>query len=646
MLDFFLSDKGETGFGAGDDDAAELEFLHHSAGCLFDERVFIADRIGENGVDFFEVRRDIVRTGVLHPVRPFRVDDDRHVVRFAGSDDGLAVFFRADAFAVVGNNEAVQAFLELLLDVIQKTGSIVSGDGRRFFKVEPEHLLMPADDTEFRRGRTVGLDETFAGDASLMKFLQQAFAVVVIAHETRDGSLAAEARQVVRHIRRTAECLHFRAYVGDRHRGFRGNAGDFAVVVFVEHDVTCNEDAAARGMLIHKVVKFFLFHNVLSQRDDAALVVSALSGQFARGLAAVAGQQFFAVFHHDIDGDVFHAGHVVLAFFRAVVDTAGVAGLRRPDDNVFAIIGVEGRHWARAEHGDDRYIHRDADVHRAGVGRQKEAAAAKQSRQHGKADFSGEDMYLRTVFSFHFLYACLDDRHICRTTQKGDVIAFFNEAVSTLGKVGIDPALRHPACTDIEGDDTIVLSKFFLPEVGGFLFLFGRQPHLEASVIELRASSRFLQDLQMAERLVHDLVLRRVRHRQVWHPVVKETMEKGLRVTDDFLPAGKRRDRRGSLIAMVIDHEVKVTFPYLPDEADERQNSLVSPVLVDQDAFVDVFIAAHEIGQRFVCQKRDVGFRIVCPQRSKRRRHQHEVTDVHRIDDENIFVCGSHTRFL
>ena len=108
-----------------------------------------------------------------------------------------------------------------------------------------------------------------------------------------------------------------------------------------------------------------------------------------------------------------HAGHIVLAFFRAVVDTAGVAGLRRLDDNVFAIIGVEGRHRARAEHGDDRYIHRDADVHRAGVGRQKEAAAAKQPRQHGKADFSGEDMYLRTVFSFHFLYACLDDRHIC-----------------------------------------------------------------------------------------------------------------------------------------------------------------------------------------------------------------------------------------
>ena len=89
-----------------------------------------------------------------------------------------------------------------------------------------------------------------------------------------------------------------------------------------------------------------------------------------------------------------------------------------------------------------------------------------------------------------------------------------------------------------------------------------------------------------------------------------------------------------------------MTFPYLPDEADERQNPLVSPVLVDQDAFVDVFIAAHEVGQRFVCQKRDVGFRIVCPQRPKRRRHQHEVTDVHRIDDENIFVCGSHTRFL
>ena len=390
--------------------------------------------------------------------------------------------------------------------------------------------------------------------------------------------------------------------MGDRHGSFRRNAGDFAVVVFVEHDVTCNEDAAARGMLTHKVVKFFLFHNVLSQRNDAALVVSALSRQFARGLAAVAGQQFFAVFHHDIDGDVFHAGHVVLAFFRAVVDAAGVAGLRRLDDNVFAVIGVEGRHRARAKHGDDRYIHRDADVHRPRVGRQEETATAKQSRQHGEADFSGENMHFRAVFFFHFLYAYLDNRHICRPAQKGDVIAFLNEVIGTLGKVGIDPALRHPACADIEGDDAITLSKFFLPEVGGFLFLFGRQPHLEASVIELRASSRFLQDLQMAERLVHDLVLRRIRHRQIWHPVVKETMEEGLRVTDDFLPAGKRRDRRGSLIAMVIDHEVEVTFPYLPDEADECKNPLVSPVLVDQDAFVDVFIAAHEVGQWLVRQ--------------------------------------------
>ena len=108
VLDLLLPDEGEAGFGAGDDDAAEMESFHHVASCLFDGRVFIADRIGENGVDFLEVRRDVVSAGILHPVRPFRIHDDRHVVRLTGSDDFLAVFFGACPFAVVGNDETVQ----------------------------------------------------------------------------------------------------------------------------------------------------------------------------------------------------------------------------------------------------------------------------------------------------------------------------------------------------------------------------------------------------------------------------------------------------------------------------------------------------------------------------------------------------------
>ena len=91
MLDLSLANKRKTGLRTGDDDAAEMESFHHVVSCLFDGRVFIADGIGENRIDLLEVRRDVISAGVLHPVRPFRIHDDRHVVRLTGSDDFLAV---------------------------------------------------------------------------------------------------------------------------------------------------------------------------------------------------------------------------------------------------------------------------------------------------------------------------------------------------------------------------------------------------------------------------------------------------------------------------------------------------------------------------------------------------------------------------
>ena len=57
--------------------------------------------------------------------------------------------------------------------------------------------------------------------------------------------------------------FHFRSHVRDRHGGFRGNAGHFAVVVFIEHHVTCDKDPAlgcARG---DKAIKFLLIHKFL-----------------------------------------------------------------------------------------------------------------------------------------------------------------------------------------------------------------------------------------------------------------------------------------------------------------------------------------------------------------------------------------------
>ena len=263
MLDLLLPDEGETGFGAGDDDAAEMESFHHVASCLFDGRVFIADGIGENGVDLLEVRRDVVSAGVLHPVRPFRIHDDRHVVCLTGSDDFLAAFFGACPFTVVGNDETVQPLIQLLVDTGKEMLCLFSRHSGGLFKVETQHLLMTADHAQLRRGRTIGRNKAGSVDPSGAQFFKQALSVIVLSHKACNADLTGKARQIVRHVCCASQRFHFRSHVRDRNGGFRGNACHFAVVVFIEHHVTCDKDptlGCARG---DKAIKFLLIHKFL-----------------------------------------------------------------------------------------------------------------------------------------------------------------------------------------------------------------------------------------------------------------------------------------------------------------------------------------------------------------------------------------------
>ena len=355
--------------------------------------------------------------------------------------------------------------------------------------------------------------------------------------------------------------------------------------------------------------------------------------------AAVRCEQLFGVLHDDIYWDILHAGHIILPLARAFVNAAGVARLGRLDEDVFAVVRVECRHGARAEHRDDGHVHGDADVHRAGVRREEERAAPQDSCEHGQADLARKDVH--TLLLLHLRTAFLDERHVGRAAEEGDVIALADEAVGTGGKVAVDPALCLPARADVEGDDLGAGRELLLPKRGGLCLFLRRQHHLEAAVVDGLDADGLFEHVEVTEHLVLDELRRRVGHRAVRHDLVEEVLEAGLRVADDALAARKGGDGRGALVAVEVDDEIEVARAYLPDEAHEGEESLVLAVLVDEDALVEVLVAAHEVAERLIREERDVRLRVVRPQRPQCRRHEHEVADVHRVDDEDILVHGN-----
>lgn len=355
--------------------------------------------------------------------------------------------------------------------------------------------------------------------------------------------------------------------------------------------------------------------------------------------ARVRREQLFGVLHDDIYWDILHASHIILPLARAFVNAAGVARLGRLDEDVFAVVRVEGRHGARAEHRDDGHVHGDADVHRAGVRREEERAAPQESCEHGQADLARKDVH--TLLLLHLRTALLDKRHVGRAAEEGDVVALADEAVGTGGKVAVDPALCLPARADVEGDDLGAGRELLLPERGGLCLLLRRQHHLETAVVDGLDPDGLFEHVEVTEYLVLDELLRRVGHRAVRHDLVEEALEAGLRVADDALAAREGGDGGGALVTVEVDDEIEVARAYLPDEAHESEESLVLAVLVDQDALVEVLVAAHEVAERLIREERNVRLRVVRPQGAQRRRHEHKVADVHRVDDEDILVHGN-----
>ena len=142
----------------------------------------------------------------------------------------------------------------------------------------------------------------------------------------------------------------------------------------------------------------------------------------------------------------------------------------------------------------------------------------------------------------------------------------------------------------------------------------------------------------MTQHLMFDLVLRGICHGAIGQHHIEEALEPRLGIADNALAARERGNGRSPFIAMEIDDQIEMALAQLANKAQKSQEALVFAMLVDQDALIDILIAAHEITKRFIGKQGDMCLRIVRPQRPKCRRHQHEVTDMHRIDDQDILI--------
>ena len=280
-------------------------------------------------------------------------------------------------------------------------------------------------------------------------------------------------------------------------------------------------------------------------------------------------------------------------------------------------------------------------MHGAGVRREEETRPLEDPREHGEAHLARQHVQLRALPLRHRRRAGSDERDVRRPAEEEHVTSLADELVRAGGEVVRGPALRRPARADVERDDRprrAAARDALTPEAIGLCLRVSGQPHLEAAVIDTRDADRLAQDVEMAEHLVLHTVRRRVRHRVVRQHLIEEAAEEGLRVADDAPRAGKGRDGARALVAVQVDDEVEMAPADAADKAHEREQPLVRAMLVDEQAFVDVPVAAHEVAERLIRKQRDLRVRVVFAQRAQRRRHEHEVADMHGVDDEDRSV--------
>lgn len=124
----------------------------------------------------------------------------------------------------------------------------------RIPQIKTYHLLVSADDTQLCRRGAIRRNETLAIDAAGFKLIPQTPAVIILPHKAGNTRFTAKQRKVVRHIGCPSQSFLRTEHMGNRHRSFRRDTVYFAIVVFIQHNITDNEDPALRCTPVYKII--------------------------------------------------------------------------------------------------------------------------------------------------------------------------------------------------------------------------------------------------------------------------------------------------------------------------------------------------------------------------------------------------------
>ena len=310
---------------------------------------------------------------------------------------------------------------------------------------------------------------------------------------------------------------------------------------------------------------------------------------------------------------------------------ARMAGFGCLEQDVLGIVRVKSRHRACAEHRDDGHVHRDADVHRAGIRRDEEHTLLEERREFRERDAPRKGLQHRMIAVAHLGAAGADEFFVHRAAEEGDAVTFFQKIVRRLCKIIVNPALRLPTRADVQGDDLRSRRKGVLPELCRAFFRAFGQPQFQATIVDALDADGFSQHVEVGMDLVLDRLL-------VFHDLVEEGGKERLCIADDAPCTREGRERRSAFVAVQVDDEVEMLAANAADKAQKSERMIIRSLLVEQKTAVDMLVADDEIGELLVCEKRDARLWEVRAKRPEDGRHEHEIADVHEVDDEDVVV--------
>ena len=313
------------------------------------------------------------------------------------------------------------------------------------------------------------------------------------------------------------------------------------------------------------------------------------------------------------------------------MDAAGVARDGSAHGDALCIVGIEARDGGCAEHAQDGDVHRDTDVHGARVRRDKEGAPPQKPRERAELYFPGKEMQMRMRPLLHLRNTGVYNLDVHGAAHHGDMIAACEIAVGDGSEITGLPAFRPPARTDIERDDPIPGGQLRRPQARSLFLRCGRQPHLQPRVVDRADDARIAQRRVVRVNLVHDLIL-------IGAYGVKCEGKARLCISDDAPPARECGERRGAFVAVEIDDEVVFFFPQLHRKAEDTEEAVVLPFFIDEETAIDMPVLAHDVGEQEVGEEGDARGGVIVPKRAQDGRHEHEVAEVHEVDDEDVFV--------